>query len=564
MVREWVSVNPFPTLLLTEDFTPLSQNAGFAELLEASGSGPREYLLGHAFPDRESGTSPEEYLNNLKDGDCFIKPVILREDRNHILHLTRLSLSSYSCVCCMILPGSDRMDRQLASILNSIECSVAEFDERGNVHYLNSSLKRLLGYSHGTTPPSHLREIEADFAVASLEDHRREVESAGLSRYRTSLLDVNRQVMPVEITVVAGQRPGGRSYLLTARSLADHLTFEKSAPEFPASLHLEEFPETAIPTLRMAWKSPSSRRVKEQVEQVAPTEAGALIVGEPGSGKRVIARKIHALSRRSEGVFITVDCSSLPPELIEQELFGYVPGTFTGVYRDRIGRVPAADGGTLLLKHVDLLPLNLQSRMLRLMEEGRYTLPYAREELSADVRVLCTTIVDLAGEVEKGKFRSDLYRKLAAVQIRVEPLRERPEDIESHIEFFSSLFNRRFGKSVSGVDKPTLRSLKDYHFPGNIRELEHIVERAFIVSSGGSLPIRLPNDNTGQVSKPVLDVFDGRLTEFLSLEEYQRQYIQLVLESTDGKVSGKNGAAEILQIHPQTLFSKMKRLGIKR
>lgn len=322
---------------------------------------------------------------------------------------------------------------------------------------------------------------------------------------------------------------------------------------------LAEINDATLPSLGLT--STKMKRVMQKIEQVAPTDISVLITGEAGTGKEIIARTVHLLSPRSKNRFIVVKCSDLPAELIESELFGYPKGAFTGTYRDRIGRFEAAEGGTIFLDEIGDLPLLLQSRLQRVLKEGVYTPVGESGHRPVDVRVIAATDKNLRALIEDGKFRSDLYYQLSLFSIESIPLRDRPEDIGKLIDHFIRKFNRKFKKNISGLDDTTLLRLQTYAYPGNLWELESMVERAFIGTSNGVLPIQVPPDgNPG----PTLNVFDGRLTEFLPFEEYQRKYIQLVLDSTGGKVSGEGGAAEILQIHPQTLFSKMKRLGIKR
>jgi len=301
--------------------------------------------------------------------------------------------------------------------------------------------------------------------------------------------------------------------------------------------------------------SKAFKKVLKQIEQVADTNSTVLITGESGTGKELIARALHQLSSRSQRPMIKINCAALPPNLIESELFGHEKGAFTGAINTKIGKFELADGGTLFLDEIGEMPIELQAKLLRALQEGEIERVGATETRNVDVRIIAATNRLLAEEIEKGKFREDLYYRLNVFPIHSIPLRDRKEDIPLLVRFFCEKIGRKMGRTITKIPQKTLDRLAQYDFPGNIRELENIIERGIITSRAGQL-------NLGdwlikkKSKKPV--------TSFPTLEEIQRQHIIAVLKHTSWRVSGEQGAAQILGMRPTTLYSKMDRLGIQR
>ncbi len=579
-VQEWVLASPLPTLLLTEEFATLATNEAFTELLAQLSLDTEAFLRGPLRDNLPAGTPAAEFFGTLQPGDCVVRPLIIADDHHYTFHLIKLALTAGSCLCCMLVPSQDPANVRLGNILNAIACFVAEIDGQGNLFFINDQLLQHLGYAPTQARQlSHLRQVWPAFREDRLRSYLEEVDSRGVAHFRTKFKHRDGPALTMEVSLVAGQTPGDSLYLLTARDLTGQLAQEASVQDALLEsertvatmtrenhrLRVEMEQKTAAGLL--VYASESFAALMRQVERVAPTTATVLITGETGTGKELIARAIHRLSPRAGQPFVTVDCGSLPPELIESELFGYRKGAFTGANRDHAGRFAAAAGGTLFLDEIGELPLPQQTRLLRVLQEGQYTPVGATRVQTVDVRVVAATNRDLSRWVEEGRFRADLFFRLNVFPVHSPPLRERREDIAPLIRHFIQKFNAKFSKEITGVDGTTLRRILDYSFPGNVRELENMVERAFIIASGKLLPLTLPPEAetaAAELAQPVLDLFDDTLTEFLTFEDYQRRYIQLVLDSTDGKVSGAGGAAEILNIHPQTLFSKMRKLGIRR
>jgi PAS domain S-box-containing protein len=303
---------------------------------------------------------------------------------------------------------------------------------------------------------------------------------------------------------------------------------------------------------RIVGESPAIIDVLGAVEQVAPTKSTVLIEGETGTGKELIAQRIHELSPRRERPMVKVNCAALPSTLVESELFGREKGAYTGAVSREPGRFEVANGSTLFLDEVAELPVELQAKLLRVLEEGQFERVGSSRTLRTDVRVIAATNRDLKAEVEAGRFRRDLFFRLAVFPIRVPPLRERRGDVPllvwSAVEEFSTQMNR----SIGSIHRQDLERLQRYHWPGNVRELRNLIERSMILCSGTVL----------RVEPPVAPAADANHAAVVSLDEAQRREIAKALEAAEGRISGPGGAAELLGLKPTTLRSKMQRLGI--
>jgi formate hydrogenlyase transcriptional activator len=299
-------------------------------------------------------------------------------------------------------------------------------------------------------------------------------------------------------------------------------------------------------------RSKAMIEILAQVEKVARTDATVLIEGETGTGKELLARAVHRLSARKDRSLVTVNCACLPPTLIESELFGREKGAYTGAMTRMTGRFEMADGATLFLDEIGELPQDVQAKLLRVLEEGRFERLGSTQPLQANVRIIAATNRDLAHDVDEGKFRKDLYYRLNVFPIAVPPLREHPEDIPPLVWAFVRQFEKKMGKRIDHIPRKSMEDLQLYLWPGNARELRNVVEHAMIVSSGKTLEVRVPRTASSEIPAN------------LSLEDAERRYILGVLEQSGWRITGQGGAAEILQLKRTTLQSKMKKLGIRR
>ena len=299
--------------------------------------------------------------------------------------------------------------------------------------------------------------------------------------------------------------------------------------------------------------------VLERVKQVAETNATVLIQGETGVGKELIAGAIHRASSFAGKPFVRLNCAALTPNLIESELFGHEAGAFTGAQRMRKGRFEMADGGTLLLDEVSELPLELQAKLLRVLQEGQFERVGGSSTHSVDVRVIATTNRILQDEVEKGTFRADLFYRLKVYPITVPPLRKHREDIKLLVWHFLEETNTRVGKNIHKIPQSVMQSLTEMDYPGNIRELKNLLEHAVITSKNGVLQLPKTGMDESAAKTPI-----SISAQLISLDDAQRQHISTILDYTDGRIEGSGGAAEILQLKPSTLRHRIKKLGIQR
>lgn len=323
------------------------------------------------------------------------------------------------------------------------------------------------------------------------------------------------------------------------------------------SVYLKEEIKTEHNFDEIIGASTSLGEVLDKVEKVAGTDATVLIRGETGTGKELIARSIHSLSQRSARPLVKVNCPAIPAGLIESELFGHEKGAFTGALTKKIGKFELADGGTIMLDELGDLPLDSQAKLLRVLQEKEFERVGGTKTLSVNVRVIAATNRDLEKAVEEGKFRADLYYRLNVFPISVPALRDRREDIELLARYFMHKYASQVGKSLKNIGKETLKKLINYSWPGNIRELENIVERATILSPGETLEV-----SENLISAPVETEAGG--IGALRLEDIERGHIIRILNQTSWQVHGEKGAAKVLGINPNTLRTRMSKLGIKK
>jgi DNA-binding NtrC family response regulator len=311
----------------------------------------------------------------------------------------------------------------------------------------------------------------------------------------------------------------------------------------------------------MAGQSEALQRVLEQVDLVADTDATVLVTGESGTGKELVARAIHERSRRRRGPLVRVNCAAIPESLFESELFGHAWGSFTGAVHDRPGRFEAAQGGTLMLDEIAEVPLSMQPKLLRVLQEKELERVGETRPRRIDVRIVAATNRDLQAEVEAGRFRGDLFYRLNVFPIENPPLRERREDIPLLAEHFLQAAARRLRRVPPRLTGAALSQLAAHDWPGNIRELENLIERAVILSGDGPLRVETPAA-AGPVRQPSPTPVLPQLSR-AALEKRQREAIAAALEQTAGKVSGPGGAAQLLGMKASTLFSRMTVLGLR-
>jgi formate hydrogenlyase transcriptional activator len=348
-----------------------------------------------------------------------------------------------------------------------------------------------------------------------------------------------------------------RNALAEVQQLRDRLHEE--------NIYLKEEVRGAHNYGEIVGRSEALKRVLSQTQQVAPLNTTVLILGETGTGKELLAHAIHTHSPRAKDPLVKVNCAALPAPLIETELFGHVKGAFTGAGAERRGRFEIADGGTLFLDEVGELPLDLQSKLLRILEEGEFERVGSSRTISVDVRLIAATNRNIANAVAQGTFRSDLFYRLNIFPITMPPLRERRDDIPSLVTHFVQLISTKLGKEIETVPQKAMNVLQNYHWPGNVRELRNVIERAVIITQGTKLQL---GDSLQSQSIPEAQTFTGldadQLKESDTLEQGEYKLILRALKKVYWRVEGPGGAAEMLGVHPSTLRTRMRKLGISR
>jgi transcriptional regulator with GAF, ATPase, and Fis domain len=369
--------------------------------------------------------------------------------------------------------------------------------------------------------------------------------------------------------------------LVWMRMIADHAaTAMVNARAFEKIQRLQEQLELECSYLReevqearsfgdIVGESDALKSVLKQVEMVAPTEAGVIIFGESGTGKELIAREIHKRSSRGDRPLIKVNCAAISNGLYESEFFGHVKGAFSGALKDRPGRFEAADGGTLFLDEIGEIPLDLQSKLLRVLQEGQYERVGEEVTRQVDVRIIAATNRDLKMDVAKGHFRQDLYYRLNVFPIEVAPLRLRKDDIPLLAEHFLSLIQKRGKHALPRLSSANHNRLQAYDWPGNVRELQNVIERAVITSQGGLLHFTLPDDEDLSASataaaEDLAPHIEGEVIPDSEMRRRERRNIINALRKSNWRVYGAEGAADLLGIKPTTLSSRIKKMNIKK
>jgi len=322
----------------------------------------------------------------------------------------------------------------------------------------------------------------------------------------------------------------------------------------------------------LVGQSTALRQIVRQIDVVAPTEASVLILGETGTGKELVAHELHRRSARKDGPLVRVNCASIPRELFESEFFGHVRGSFTGAVKDRAGRFEIAEGGTIFLDEVGEIPMEVQNKLLRVLQEKRYERVGDDRTRRADVRVVAATNRDLKKEAAAGRFREDLYYRLNVFPIEVPALRERMDDIPMLAKHFVELSTKEMKCAKPRLTRAAVTTLQNYDWPGNVRELRNVIERAVILARGGALDFDLPisgpaappdrpspqsDSSAGSPAQPKF------LTE-VEVQRFERNNLLLALEAANWKITGRDSAAELLGLKPTTLISRMTKWGLKR
>ncbi len=439
----------------------------------------------------------------------------------------------------------------------------------------------LFGYSREEMLRLSVQDIHSGSTRESFSKAWEEVKEAGALQFEEELITKDGRKLPVEVRLNFIEFEGSEYVCSFIRDVTERKKIEQEREcafneikRLRSQLELEnEYLQEEVEGLRsfgnIIGKSPALQTILRQIEMVAETDACVLIYGESGTGKELIAHEIHKRSPRSQRPMIRVNCASIPRDLYESEFFGHVRGAFTGAVKDRTGRFELADGGALFLDEIGEIPLDLQSKLLRVLQEGTFERLGDEKTRKVDVRIITATNRDLKQEIEKGRFREDLYYRLNVFPIDAPPLRKRKDDIPLLANYFLELSAKKLNKPKPRITQKDAIQLKNYDWPGNIRELQNVLERAVITSQSDKLRLSFPKISAAKQEQNreelgVPSSFPNKLLTYQEMKSFERDNLLAALKSTQGKIFGPGGAAELLDMPPTTLTSKIKRMGFKK
>jgi len=558
-----------------------------------------EYSLG--ISSAEAGrTCPEEYIPRLRLlGELFVNA--LERSMGEKLLRERLEFEKFTADLSgrFIALPPERVDDEIRNALKEIlkffridRCNLLRFLPGESLFQVmhSADVSGVSPYPVGTRRPASLypwlvkklSEQHGVVSFAGLEDlpaeaatDRQNLEKVGIrSGLYIHIAALRSSDYSLGITSAGNDQTCPEEYIPRLRLLGELFvhTLERSTGEKLLRERLEEIErlklqlekenvylreeiKTGQGFQKIVGNSDALQYVSFRVRQVAPTDATVLILGETGTGKGMAAHAIHELSARKDRPMITVNCAALPANLIESELFGREKGAFTGAHARQVGRFEVANGGTIFLDEIGEMPLELQAKLLRVLQEGEFERLGSPRTIKVDVRVIASTARDLKAEIRNNKFREDLFYRLNVFPISMPPLRMRRDDIPDLVRHFVDKYARKIGRQIKTVPKAVLKSLQDYSWPGNVRELEHVIERAVITCTGPVLQLadRLEGEAVQAKEEPPAE-----------LAAMEREHILRVLQKTRWKINGPGGAAALLNIHPSTLRFRIKKLGIER
>jgi formate hydrogenlyase transcriptional activator len=454
-----------------------------------------------------------------------------------------------------------RSEAQFRALFEFSPDAIIASDQEGRITEVNARVESMFGYQRGELLGQPIDSLVPERFRHTHPARRKEYASAARVRPMGAGLELygrrkDGSEFPADIMLGPVETEGGRIVLSVIRDLTEKREAEETLRRSELQRrYLEEELNTEARFEEIIGESVGLKRVLKLVETVSATDVTVMILGETGTGKEVIARAIHQLSPRNKHVLVKLNCAAIPAGLLESELFGHERGAFTGAIDRKIGRLELAHEGTLFLDEIGDLPLELQPKILRALQEKEFERLGSNKVIPVNVRLVAATNRDLSKMVAQGQFRSDLYYRLNVFPILLPPLRERREDIPLLVRYFVDRHARKLDKKIETIPDETMRALTRWDWPGNIRELENFIERAVILTRGPVLRPPLGELEMTEVISPVQDS---------SLESTEREHILRVLRETRGKIGGSDGAAARLDLIRTTLNSKMKKLGIER
>jgi PAS domain S-box-containing protein len=465
-------------------------------------------------------------------------------------------------------------EEELSALLESAMDAVVVLDAAGGVTRVNPAAERLFGCTAEDLHGENLRAFLSAESAAQFDAFVKELDRQPKGRGQLWIPQNftarrwDKSTFPTEATVSRFTNRGQVFHTVILRNVDERLAAERRIELLTAEAeYLRENVRDFAGLGEMLGGSVAMKEVFESLKRVAATEATVLVTGETGTGKELIARSIHDASRRKDKPLVRVNCAAIPGTLMESEFFGHERGAFTGATTKRDGRFALADGGTIFLDEVGELPLDLQAKLLRVLQEGEFEPLGGARTRKVNVRVVAATNRDLGAMVADGKFREDLFYRLNVFPLRVPSLRERGADIALLARAFVERFARRMGRRIDPLHPDDVRRLQDYSWPGNVRELQNVIERAIILATGSRIDLHRALPAQAAPPTPPAEASDGSAARILTaseLECLERANLERALAASGGKISGEGGAAQQLGLPASTVTSRMKALGIQR
>ncbi len=508
------------------------------------------------------GRAEDQGWRVRKDGTRFWADVVItaiRDDSNNLLGFAKITRDATERKRDEdALRNSEKYARMLFELSPD---AILVCDPDGLITEANARVGTLFGYSREELLGQSTETLVPDRFRSAHPKHREEFAKSARLRPMGIGLELygkrkDGSEFPVDILLGPVDSANGKIVFVVVRDLSERKQFEEALRRAEEEKrYLQEELTTTHHFDEIVGEAAGLKRVLKQVETVAPTDATVLILGETGTGKELVARAIHQLSPRRNSAFVKLNCSAIPAGLLESELFGHEKGAFTGAIAQKIGRLELAHLGTLFLDEIGDLPLELQPKILRALQEKEFERVGGARTIPVNVRLVAATNRDLAKMVESREFRSDLYYRLKVFPITIPPLRDRTDDIPVLVKYFVDQHSRRMNRRIESIPPDVMRALTKWHWPGNVRELENLIERSVILSPGPEL--RVPLSELALKSAPATGQDE-------QLHTAEREHILRVLRETKGLISGPAGAAKRLGLKRTTLNSKIKKLGIKR
>ncbi|MGI9243858.1 MAG: sigma-54 interaction domain-containing protein [Verrucomicrobiales bacterium] len=467
--------------------------------------------------------------------------------------------------------GLREREEKLTRLVGGAMDAIVELDSRLEVSLINPAAECLLGCDRETVVGTSFTEFLSDESCEKLDLLIEELNTAGSDAKALWIpggleaIHADSEKLSLEATLSRSDLGSQPFYTLILRNVNDRLEAEQKIEALTdENLRLEQELSTLREHDEVVGRSKPIMKALDAVARVAGTDASVLLLGETGTGKEVFARAIHQASARCDQPLVKLNCAAIPANLIESEFFGHEKGAFTGATSRREGRFALAHGGTIFLDEIGELPIDLQSKLLRVLQEGEFEPVGCANTVAVDVRIVAATNRDLQTEIDGGNFREDLFFRLNVFPINIPPLHERGRDIILLAEFFLVRLCGKMGRPVPDLNPPLQAELMQYHWPGNVRELQNVLERALIMSPPGRLELSLGGTRSTANPAPAPATGSGEILSMSQLQEIERANFIRALDSCAWKISGNDGAANLLGLKPSTLSSRLKALGIER